>query len=114
MNKIQYIKLLEMRGITELIGMSVAEAVRTSGGDPTLEEMVKVNEKGMIHYINKFQEAEKEIKKLNEKISDLRVANDSLEKDSTWLGYLEAAGVDNWGGYDYAQEMREEDEKNNN
>lgn len=34
MNKIQYIKLLAMRGITELKGKSIAEAVKQSGGDP--------------------------------------------------------------------------------
>jgi hypothetical protein len=31
-----------------------------------------------------------------------------LKKDSEWLGFLEAAGVDNWEGYDYAIEMRNE------
>lgn len=28
-----------------------------------------------------------------------------LLKDSNWLACLEAAGVDNWQGYDYAREM---------
>lgn len=31
----------------------------------------------------------------------------SLLDDSEWLSYLEAAGVDNWEGYDYAQELRQ-------
>ena len=35
---------------------------------------------------------------------------DSLLEDSAWLGYLEAAGVDNWGGYDYARELQREEE----
>lgn len=35
---------------------------------------------------------------------------DLLEK-VTWLEYLEAAGVDNWDGYSYAFELREDDEK---
>lgn len=35
---------------------------------------------------------------------------DELVADSNWLGCLEAAGVDNWEGYCYAQEMSEEDE----
>lgn len=34
----------------------------------------------------------------------------ALEKDSAWLGCLEAAGVDNWDGYDYARELRRNDE----
>ena len=37
---------------------------------------------------------------------------DKLVKDSTWLSYLEAAGVDNWDGSSYAYEMQEEDEAN--
>ena len=30
---------------------------------------------------------------------------EGLEKDSDWLGCLEAAGVDNWQGFDDAAEM---------
>lgn len=30
-----------------------------------------------------------------------------LEERSIWLGCLEAAGVDNWSGYDEAQELME-------
>ena len=33
-----------------------------------------------------------------------------VEEDSEFLSCLEAAGVDNWEGYSYAQEMMEEDE----
>ena len=29
----------------------------------------------------------------------------SLEDDRIWLGCLESAGVDNWGGFEYAQEL---------
>lgn len=36
---------------------------------------------------------------------------DSLERDSDWLGYLEAAGVDNWDGYDEAHNLRREAEE---
>jgi hypothetical protein len=35
---------------------------------------------------------------------------EQLMKDSDWLGYLEAAGVDNWEGFGYAIEAREEAE----
>lgn len=34
-----------------------------------------------------------------------------LRRDSEWLGYLEAAGVDNWSGIDHAHELRREDRK---
>jgi len=39
-----------------------------------------------------------------------QAALDSLEKDSSWLSYLEAAGVDNWAGYEMAKEQQREDE----
>jgi len=32
---------------------------------------------------------------------------DDLEEDSKFLGCLQGAGVDNWDGYDDAQEMME-------
>lgn len=34
-----------------------------------------------------------------------------LEEDSAWLGYLEAAGVDNWEGFDFAHELRRDAEQ---
>lgn len=37
---------------------------------------------------------------------------DDLLKREAWLLCLEAAGVDNWQGYDYAQEMLEESKTN--
>ena len=36
---------------------------------------------------------------------------DRLKEDSEWLGYLNAAGVDNWDGCSYAYEMKEENDK---
>lgn len=33
---------------------------------------------------------------------------DELEERERWLCALEAAGVDNWSGYEYAQEVIEE------
>lgn len=30
---------------------------------------------------------------------------ESLLEDSKWLQALNSAGVDNWGGYDYAREL---------
>lgn len=43
MNKLQYIELLRLRGITELRGWSIATALSLTGGDPTEAEMIKVN-----------------------------------------------------------------------
>jgi len=57
MNKIQLIKLLEIRGITELIkGQTVAQSIRNSGGDATESEMVEVNRLSMLYYIDKYHE----------------------------------------------------------
>lgn len=101
MNKIQYIKLLAMRGITELKGKSIAEAVKQSGGDPTDNEMIKVNQQCMIYFAEKWED---------EKIknSALQKQIEKLEKRDEWLSCLEAAGVDNWNGYSMAIEIRDE------
>ena len=32
-----------------------------------------------------------------------------LQRELRWLRCLEAAGVDNWSGYDYAREIQRED-----
>lgn len=33
----------------------------------------------------------------------------NMARDSRWLSYLEAAGVDNWEGYEHAADMARED-----
>lgn len=113
MNKIQYIKLLELRGVTKLSGETIASAVRDTGGDPTTSEMIEVNHLGMIHYLDKYTASQTELRQLEEKYSKLLVENEELQVQSDWLGFLEAAGVDNWSGYGIAQEMREDWEKEN-
>ena len=35
---------------------------------------------------------------------------DQLEEDSNFLNCLRQAGVDNWDGYEYAQELLDEEE----
>lgn len=104
MNKIQYIKLLALRGITELKGESIASAVRSSGGDPTTEEMVKVNQQAMEHYIHKFQDADNDLNKTRD---TLETTFAKLAIADNWINALEAAGVDNWEGYDIAQDIRD-------
>ena len=101
MNKIQYIKLLNLRGVTELQGITIADAVKQTGGKPTDKEMIKVNYQAMIHYIDKFTEQ----KEINNKLGE---ANEKLQERDNWLNCLEAAGVDNWEGYDIAQDIRNE------
>lgn len=99
MNKIQYIKLLALRGITELNGITLADAVKQSGGEPKVDEMVKVNEQSMVYYFEKYQEEKSKNEELQKRI-------ESLQEDSDILRCLEAAGVDNWEGYDIAMDMR--------
>ena len=36
---------------------------------------------------------------------------EQLKRDSEWLGCLEAAGVDNWDGYDEAREMMSDEDE---
>jgi len=36
---------------------------------------------------------------------------ENLKQRSKWLGYLEAAGVDNWEGVEYANQLRTEEEE---
>lgn len=101
MNKLQLIKLLALRGILELDGLSIAQAIEESGGDPTDKEMIEVNKICMEYYMDKSYNLETELKALKE-------VNAKLQADSDWLGCLEAAGVDNWEGYDIAQDYRDE------
>jgi hypothetical protein len=42
-NKLQYIELLKLRGITELKGISIGMAINKSGGVPTHLEVSQVN-----------------------------------------------------------------------
>ena len=41
-------------------------------------------------------------------IEELLKQNENLTKRSDWLYCLEEAGVDNWSGIEYAQELRED------
>lgn len=45
----------------------------------------------------------------NETITISKKQYDRLKKDSTWLGCLEAAGVDNWEGISEARRLRDGD-----
>lgn len=36
---------------------------------------------------------------------------ESLQEDSKFLSALQSAGVDNWGGYDFAVELCEQDDE---
>ena len=101
MNKIQYIKLLNLRGVTELKSISILSAVKQSGGKPTNKEMIEVNYQSMLHYLNKFTEQEE----FNKKLINI---NNKLQDRDDWLCCLESAGVDNWEGYDVAQDIRDE------
>lgn len=108
MNKIQYIELLKLRGITELKGESIAGAVKRTGGDPTESEMVKVNEAAMRYYIGKFQEANENIDELEGTIKHLRNKLEEAEQDVEMLNALKEVGVDNWSGYPMAMDLLNE------
>lgn len=99
MNKIQYIKLLNLRGITELKGESIADAIKRTGGDPTFEEMIITNEQAMLHFAEQLNQKEKENIELTNKITTLTEERDKAE---FMLDCLVVYGVDNWTGYDDA------------
>ena len=102
MNKLQFIKLLELRGIKELEkGQSIQVAVDETGGEATLEEMVKVNKMVFEHYMN-----ENDV--LIAKNGELEERVQTMKKQSALLECLEQVGVDNWEGYGVAQDLMEE------
>ena len=109
MNKLQYLNLLKLRGIHDLkdrsIGLTIAEAVKNSGGEPTEAEMVVVNEMTMNHWLDKYLKLLKDYDLLKEQ-------NAKLIDETIFLDALRAAGVDNWSGYEHAHEMMEEWQEN--
>ena len=109
MNKIQYIKLLELRGYTELPkGTSIADIVKSTGGEPSQEEMVKVNEEGMNYFIEKYNEQKDINKNLIKNIEYLNKCVTELTERNDWLNCLEEAGLYNWEGYDSTKEHYDE------
>lgn len=109
MVKVQYIELLALRGVTELNeGETMGMAVTRTGGDPTQEELVKVNEASMFHFIKKLKEQEEINKKQLEEINSLKLRNEKLADDSLMLSCYRNAGIDNWDGASYAEEMYDE------
>lgn len=92
---LQYKKLLELRGITELQNSeSVQDAIDKSGGPASLKEMKIVDESVILHYINEsaeYKEAghkiEQELKSLNVVIDDLKIRLEAKVK-STGITFL--------------------------
>jgi predicted RNase H-like nuclease (RuvC/YqgF family) len=72
MYKIQYIKLLELRGITKLEGKTIGDVIRQTGGEPNEKEMIKVNEECMNHYLQKYEEEVSKNKELTNQIEILK------------------------------------------
>jgi hypothetical protein len=139
MNKIQYIELLKLRGVTELRGESIADAMRRTGGDTSEKEMAVVNFNAMTYYVEQYKKSEDELKKTEDLLACARKIIDAhnvetyklkhqlsaietqlkercpdavdakrLEYLQNWKNAMEAAGVDNWSGYEYAIEKLEE------
>lgn len=64
-------------------------------------------DEGELGWVNNYA-TQLVIKKLYEKIFELEKEAESLQEQSTTLSALEQAGVDNWTGYGYAMELRED------
>jgi len=98
MNKIQYISYFKLKGVEEIPkGKSMADVIRQLG-EPTLGDMVEVNYMSMQYCIKESDSLKEEIEKLKQTIA-------SMEKDCEWLSCLKAAGIDNWEGCEYAEEL---------
>lgn len=55
------------------------------------------------------REWDTDVQNLRESIEAMETLNKDLEKDVAFLDCLNAAGVDNWSGYEQAQEMYDEE-----
>lgn len=53
----------------------------------------------------------KNLKEVHKNDEELLEGIKRIEKLLTWLDCLESAGVDNWSGYEYAQELMEEEDE---
>jgi len=83
MNKVQYVKLLEIRGVADLNkGETLFGAVERTGGDPTEAEMVLVNQRAMDYYIGKFDEERKENLRLENMMDGKQLVKESA---ISWL-----------------------------
>lgn len=102
------VELLALRGVHKLEGETAGMAITRTGGEGSLEEMVKVNEQGMFYYIDKYQTEQETNKKLLAEIERLKQRNEELADDSLMLSCYRNAGVDNWDGTGYAEELFEE------
>ena len=98
MNKVQYIQYFKLHGIEELPKGESIGSMMENLGEPTIEEMVKINQMAMEYYIvqNNLQ---------IQKNTELFNQNAEMKKDVEFMQCLEAAGVDNWEGYDIAKDM---------
>ena len=56
----------------------------------------------------KFTEHELELQRLRNRIHTLEQDLESVQEDVAFLEALRSAGVDNWEGYEYAQEIFQE------
>lgn len=101
LNVLQGKKLLNLRGVKELPkGKSVKDVYYSTGGDPSLEEMVEVNNLCAEYY-------RIELEKTQEVLEKQIIRNKSLQERDEWLSCLEQAGVDNWDGYSFAIDIKE-------
>ena len=71
MNKIQMIKLLEIRGVQNLNGRSIVQAIEESGGMHTTEELAVVNGLAMEHFAKALAAEKEKTLALQEKIDSL-------------------------------------------
>lgn len=102
----------------ELSQMESGAQIAVNAGVAYSQELYKTRrERDRLRHEAKLQRSDlvqwvRDYERARTRINELTVMNEAMSKDVAFLGALEAAGVDNWEGYEIAQEiMKEESEQ---
>lgn len=75
-----------------------------------LKDMCRDNECEVQDYVDDGMISFEELEVIGDAVILSQDRYDDLSEKEDWLCSLEAAGVDNWEGYDFAKEMHENDD----
>lgn len=74
MNKLQYIKLFELRKVSLQFGQTAEMLMKSSGGEPTQEELNIVNQKVIEFYEKSYRRERERNEELQKRIEKMEVA----------------------------------------
>ena len=96
MNKVQYLALLHNRGVKNLDKFgTVGNAVKKTGGEPSLTEKLKCTEDAMNYYIGKIQDLKKDFDRVVE------IADEASLRIKCMLD----TGIEEWEGFEEAEQL---------